>query len=222
MQSLLGSLDPALKPVPIPAHRFDQDHPAACTNRTRRWRLPRFDILPRMVRSPVEICLGTRPNHAAKSRPLAKASPVPIAATIALEMIGPMPGTLVSRSHPASCRAKTAISLDKSSIRSSRRRQSSAKSLMIRAMRADSASGGVAKMRGNSARNNRSPCRMATPQGANLIDDASALADQSLSYTMQGLQVELFGGLRCHKLHGWPLDCFCDRFRIAEVVLLSL
>ena len=27
MQSLLGSLDPALKPVPIPAHRFDQDHP---------------------------------------------------------------------------------------------------------------------------------------------------------------------------------------------------
>src|SRR5262249_37245875 len=65
-----------------------------------------------MVRSPVEICLGIRPNHAAKSRPLENASPVPIAATMALERHGPMPGTLISRSHPASCRAKTAISLD--------------------------------------------------------------------------------------------------------------
>ena len=27
MQSLLGSLDPALKPVPIPAYRFNQDYP---------------------------------------------------------------------------------------------------------------------------------------------------------------------------------------------------
>src|SRR5262249_25136926 len=35
---------------------------AACTNRTRRYRLPRFDILPRMVRSPVEICFGTSPS----------------------------------------------------------------------------------------------------------------------------------------------------------------
>jgi hypothetical protein len=26
-------------------------------------RLPRFDILPRMVRSPVEICFGTRPHR---------------------------------------------------------------------------------------------------------------------------------------------------------------
>jgi hypothetical protein len=49
-----------------------------------------------MVRSPVEICLGTSPSQAAKSRPLENTSPVPIAATIALEMIGPMPGTLIS------------------------------------------------------------------------------------------------------------------------------
>ncbi len=44
--------------------------------------LPRFDILPRIVRSPVEICRGTSPSQAAKSRPLEKASPVPIAATV--------------------------------------------------------------------------------------------------------------------------------------------
>jgi hypothetical protein len=44
-----------------------------------------------MVRSPVDICLGTRPSQAEKSRPLANATPLPIAATIALEMIGPIP-----------------------------------------------------------------------------------------------------------------------------------
>jgi len=44
---------------------------------------------------------------------LENASPLPIAATMALEMIGPMPGTLTSRSHPTSCRAMTVISSDK-------------------------------------------------------------------------------------------------------------
>src|SRR5262249_21321392 len=47
-----------------------------------------------MVRSPVEICRGTSPSQAAKSRPLENTSPLPIAATMALEMIGPMPGTV--------------------------------------------------------------------------------------------------------------------------------
>ena len=47
-----------------------------------------------IVRSPVEICFG--PARARRrSRGLwANTSPVPIAATIALEMIGPMPGTV--------------------------------------------------------------------------------------------------------------------------------
>ena len=48
-------------------------------------------MLPRMVRSPVDICFGTSPSQAPKSRPLQNTSPVPIAATIALEMMGPMP-----------------------------------------------------------------------------------------------------------------------------------
>src|ERR1035441_6694487 len=65
-----------------------------------------------MVRSPVEICLGTRPSQAAKSRPLVNTSPAPIAATIALEMIGPIPGTLINRSQPASWRAIASISFD--------------------------------------------------------------------------------------------------------------
>src|SRR5258708_37708606 len=39
-----------------------------------------------IVRSPVDICLGTRPSQAAKSRPLENTAPAPIAATIALQI----------------------------------------------------------------------------------------------------------------------------------------
>jgi hypothetical protein len=46
-----------------------------------------------------DICFGTSPSQAPKSRPFENTSPVPIAATIALEMIGPMPGTVISRSQ---------------------------------------------------------------------------------------------------------------------------
>src|SRR5262249_22045079 len=62
------------------------------------------------MRSPVEICLGTAPAKR-RTRPLANASPLPIAAAIALEMIGPIPGTLIGRSQPASRRAIASISL---------------------------------------------------------------------------------------------------------------
>jgi hypothetical protein len=59
-------------------------------------------------------------------------------------------------------------------------------------------------------------------KGADLIDDASALADQSLTHTMQRLQVELVGGLRRHKLHRWTLHRLGNRLRVAEIILLPL
>ncbi len=59
-------------------------------------------------------------------------------------------------------------------------------------------------------------------EGADLIDDAGALADQSLTHPVQCLQVELIGGLRRHELHRRTLHRLGDRLRIAEVVLLSL
>src|SRR6266498_178469 len=59
-------------------------------------------------------------------------------------------------------------------------------------------------------------------EGADLIDDASALAHQSLTHRKQSLQVELIGGLRRHELHRWPLHRLGDRLRVAEVVLLPL
>jgi hypothetical protein len=44
--------------------------------------------------------IGTKPSQAAKSRPLAKAAPLPMAATMALAMSGPMPGTVIYWSAP--------------------------------------------------------------------------------------------------------------------------
>jgi hypothetical protein len=48
------------------------------------------------------VAVITSPSQAPKSRPFANAAPLPIAATIALETIGPMPGTVISRSHAGS------------------------------------------------------------------------------------------------------------------------
>jgi hypothetical protein len=81
-------------------------------------------------------------------------------------------------------------------------------------------------MRGSSARKKTLslPHRYAALQqeGADLIDDAGALADQALTHTVQRLQVELICGLRRHELHCRPLHRLGDRLRIAEVVLLPL
>ena len=59
-------------------------------------------------------------------------------------------------------------------------------------------------------------------EGPDLIDDAGALTDQPLAHPVQGLQVELLCRLRRHELHRWPLHRLGNRFRVAEVVLLSL
>ncbi len=59
-------------------------------------------------------------------------------------------------------------------------------------------------------------------EGANLIDDAGALADQPLTYAMQCLQVELIRGLRGHELHRRPLHRLGNRLSVTEVILLSL
>src|ERR1700733_14904148 len=51
--------------------------------------------------SPVECWRGTSPSQAAKSRPLRKAAPLPMAATVAVETRGPTPG--ICREAPAAC-----------------------------------------------------------------------------------------------------------------------
>jgi hypothetical protein len=92
---------------------------------------------------------------------------------------GPIPGTLISRVQSASWRATASISPDRPSTRSSSRRQSPAMSSMSRTMRGDRTSGGVARMRGNSARKNRCPCRTATPRSSRKgIVDQKTMLDQ--------------------------------------------
>src|SRR5258708_3321403 len=59
-------------------------------------------------------------------------------------------------------------------------------------------------------------------RGADLIDDARALADKALTHAVQSLQIELLGGLGGNELHRRPLDRLGDRLRVAEVVLLAL
>src|SRR5262249_17068745 len=59
-------------------------------------------------------------------------------------------------------------------------------------------------------------------EGADLIDDASALTDQLLTHPVERLQIELLGGLCRDELHGRALHRLGDRLGVAEVVLLSL
>src|SRR6516165_4192930 len=173
---------------------------AAWTNSVRKYLLPRLEILPRMVRSPVEICLGTRPSQAAKSRPLENASPAPIAATIALEMIGPTPGALI---EPTPVRSQVL-----EHPHHARRQDITGRGENARQLRAQEAQ----------ALPNGNPTLQ--QEGADLIDDAGALTDQPLTHTVQSLQVELLGGLGCDELHRRALHRLGDCLGIAEVVLL--
>src|SRR6201984_352759 len=183
-------------------------------------------MLPRIVRSPVEICFGTRPSHAPKSRPLANASPVPIAATIALAMIGPMPGTLINLSQAESVRANALISFDRVSMRFIEPAPILSQSLdeVQHAWRQHVSAFGDNGGQLSTQEAWPLPYRHPTLQqeGAHLVDDAGALTDQSLAHSVQGLQVELIGGLGGDELHGRALHRFGDRLGIARVVLVSL
>ena len=75
---------------------------AAWMKSVRRYQLPRLEMRPRIDLPPVLYWRGTSRSQAPKSRPRSKASPVPMAATIAVEIIGPIPGTLISRLQFAS------------------------------------------------------------------------------------------------------------------------
>jgi hypothetical protein len=63
----------------------------------RRYLLPRLLIPSSFGFPPVVNCRGTRPSHAARSRPRSKLSARPTAATRADATIAPMPGIVVSR-----------------------------------------------------------------------------------------------------------------------------
>jgi hypothetical protein len=118
-QPLLGRLEPAALPAP----GLDQHNPCRLHEQDTQVAIAALGYFAEYGAVAVEICLGTSPSQA-KSRPFVNASPLPIAAIIALEMIGPIPGTPIKRSQSTFRRARTSISFDKLSMRPSSRRQS--------------------------------------------------------------------------------------------------
>ena len=87
MQPLLGGLNPRPEPVALPSGRFHfyKNDPCRLHEQDAQVAIAPLRYFAEDRAVPVEICLGTSPSHAAKSRPLEKLSPVPIAATMALE-----------------------------------------------------------------------------------------------------------------------------------------
>jgi hypothetical protein len=67
-----------------------------------QYTLPRLLMPSSLALPPVECCCGTTPSHAANSRPLPKAAPFPMAATMAIATTGPKPGIFRMRLQPAS------------------------------------------------------------------------------------------------------------------------
>ena len=137
-----------------------------------------------------------------------------------------MPGTLISRSQSASWRATASISPD-------RTLDPLVEPAPVTGQVLDEphhAGRQNIGWRGKDARQLGAqealplPHRNATLQqeGADLIDDAGALADQPLAHPVQCLQVEPISGLGRHELHRWPLHRLGNRLRVAKIVLLSL
>jgi hypothetical protein len=83
----------------------------------RKYLLPRFVMPTKRGFPPVVIWRGTSPSQAARSRPRANASPLPIAATSAVAFSTPMPGMVASLRALALARACVANSLSKAAIR---------------------------------------------------------------------------------------------------------
>src|SRR4051794_10106258 len=79
---------------------------AAVRRSSRTYVFPRLLIRPSVALPPVEYWRGTRPSHAAMSRPRANMRPFPTAATTAVAINGPIPSTVRTRRHTGDCLAQ--------------------------------------------------------------------------------------------------------------------
>src|ERR1700719_2783627 len=70
---------------------------APCTKSFRRYLFPRLLVPVSFCLPPVECSPGTTPNQAENPRPFLKAAPLPMAAIMAVAVIGPMPGIATRR-----------------------------------------------------------------------------------------------------------------------------
>src|ERR1700735_1379514 len=88
-------------------------------NCLRRYLLPRLLIPSSFGLPPVVNCLGTKPSHAARSRPWLNLSARPTAATRAEATIAPIPGIVVNRQASSFSFAQRTNSASKAAIRRS-------------------------------------------------------------------------------------------------------
>ena len=128
-----------------------------------------------------------------------------MAATTALEMMGPIPGTLDALVEAPPIAGEV---LD--DAQHARREHVRARGEDDRQFGAQEAN---ALAHGDAALQH---------EGTDLVDDAGPLRYEPLAHPMQSLQVELIGRLRRYELHCRALHRFGDRFCIVEVVLLPL
>src|SRR5882762_5870595 len=177
-----------------------------------------------MVRSPVEICLGTRPSQAAKSRPLENTSPAPIAATAGDDG----PDTGYADQPLATCvPARNGFDLFRQTLDApvepapvSCQIFNDAHHAWRQGVRGRSEN--VRQLGTQEAQSLPNSNASFQQKGGDLVDDAGALAHQPLPYAVQPLQVELVGGLGRDELHRRALHRLRNGLRVAEVVLLSL
>jgi len=114
---------------------------------------------------PRRLLLRHQPQPGAEITSLLEASaPLPMAATMALEIIGPTPGTVISRWQLLSCSASASISVYTVSMRSSSRRQSCIRSAMRLTILGESMLVFELRMSGSALRKGTTPCRTMMPR----------------------------------------------------------
>ena len=124
--------------------------------------------------------------------------PLPIAATIALEMIGPMPGTVITLRQLSSLFASVQISSVTVSIRSSsRRRTGKISDDACHAWRKNVGPLGqdVRQLLAKKAESLPDHYAAFQKKATNLIDHRGSLADEARPHPMQRLQIQLLVGL---------------------------
>jgi hypothetical protein len=102
MQPLLGGLEPAIEAEALPALALDQHHPGRLNEQHSQVAITAFRDAAENGAVTCRDLLRHEPEPGGEVATFGEGISAPIAATIALETIGPTPGTLISRSQPTS------------------------------------------------------------------------------------------------------------------------
>lgn len=113
VQPLLDRLDSGLKSMAFPTLRLDQHNPCGLHEQDTQVAIAMPRYLAEDGAVPGRRSAWARDPAKRQSRVPSRTPRRCLAATMALEVIGPMPGTLISRLQPGSCCATATISPDK-------------------------------------------------------------------------------------------------------------